>query len=69
MEIIDTKKELNKPMYFRDVLGMFRVVSTAPSGTPKSAQDQIVIYTSGSTYRLYWFDTTAGVWHYVTASA
>ena len=52
-----------------DILGKFEVVSTAPAGKPSSISGQIKIYTSGSTYRLYWYDTTAGTWHYVTATA
>lgn len=52
-----------------DVFGTFRVVTAAPTGRPKKFIDQVVVYTNGATLRLYWFDTKASVWHYVTATA
>ena len=54
---------------FDNLLGSFEVVSVAPTSTPTRASKQIKIYTNGTTLRLYWFDTNAGVWHYVTATA
>lgn len=47
---------------------LFKTVSTAPSGVPTSASEQVQIYVNGATYRLYWFDATNQVWHYVTAT-
>jgi len=52
-----------------DLFGKFEVVSVAPLGKPSTFSQQVKIYTNGATYRLYWYDTTAGVWHYVTATA
>ena len=51
------------------VWGLFRTVSSAPNGKPVKFADQVVIYTNSTTYRLYWYDTNADVWHYVTATA
>lgn len=52
-----------------DIFGLFETVSTAPVGVPNTPYDQIKIYVNSTTYRLYWYDSTAGVWHYVTATA
>lgn len=62
-------KQTNTRVNFFDILGKFEVVSSAPSGKPNNVSEQIKIYVNGATYRLYWYDTTAGVWHYVTATA
>lgn len=53
----------------RDLVDMFEVVSAAPSSAPKRVGDQVKIYTNGATFRLYWYDQSAAVWHYVTATA
>lgn len=53
----------------KNVIGMFDTVSTAPTAVPYNWQDQVKIYVNGSTYRLYWYDTNANTWHYVTATA
>lgn len=53
----------------RDFTGLFKTVSTAPTGVPRKMIDQVVVYVNGATLRLYWFDAKAGVWHYVTATA
>lgn len=53
----------------RDLFGMIETVSVAPSAVPQTLYDQFKIYTNSTTYRFYWYDTTAGVWHYVTATA
>jgi len=53
----------------RDILGKIEVVSAAPIGNPTDIGAQLKIYTNGSTYRLYWYDTTAGTWHYILATA
>jgi hypothetical protein len=65
-----TSEEINKPedKKFGDIFGMFRVSSTAPTGKPVKASDQIVIYTNSTTYRLYWYDQNANVWHYISAT-
>ena len=60
---------LNQPQNFNSLFGLFRVSDTAPTGKPTRFSDQVVIYTNSTTYRLYWYDTNAGVWHYVTATA
>lgn len=54
---------------FRDILGKIQVVSTVPIGKPTTVEGQFKIYTNGTTFRFYWYDTTAGTWHYVTATA
>lgn len=51
------------------LLGKIEVVSAAPAGKPTSIFGQFKIYTNGATLRFYWYDTTAGAWHYVTATA
>ena len=50
-----------------DIFGKLEVVSVAPVGTPANISGQIKIFTNGTTYRLYWYDTTAGAWHYIPA--
>lgn len=52
-----------------DILGLFEVVSVAPTGVPRDVYDQIKIYVNSTTYRLYWYDNVGHVWHYVTATA
>lgn len=52
-----------------DILGLFETVSSVPSGTPRDVYDQVKIYVNSTTYRLYWYDATGHVWHYVTATA
>ncbi len=52
-----------------DIIGLFQTVSVAPTQIPISPYQQVQIYVSGTTYRLYWYDNTAGLWHYVTATA
>lgn len=73
------KEITNKVEYFKDnlpqqqlgqnIAGMFQTVSTAPTNTPKNFFDQVQIYVNGGTLRLYWYDTVANTWHYVTATA
>lgn len=60
---------LEKRINLRDILGKIEIVSAAPVGKPANIGEQLKIYTNGSTYRFYWYDTTAGTWHYVTATA
>lgn len=52
-----------------DIIGLFETVSAVPTGIPTSPYEQIKIYVSGGTLRLYWYDSVAHVWHYVTATA
>lgn len=52
-----------------NIFGKIEVVSVAPVGKPNDIAGQFKIYTNGATYRFYWYDTVAGVWHYVTATA
>lgn len=52
-----------------DILGLFETVSVAPTGTPRDLYDQVKIYVNSTTYRLYWYDSSGHVWHYVTATA
>ena len=51
------------------IFGKIEVVSVAPVGKPTDISGQFKIFTNGATLRFYWYDTTAGVWHYVTATA
>jgi hypothetical protein len=53
----------------QNLQGMYQTVSVAPTGIPLTIQNQIQIYVNGATLRLYWYDISAGVWHYVTATA
>lgn len=52
-----------------DIIGLFETVSVAPTIRPNSPYEQVKVYVNGATLRLYWYDTIAGVWHYVTATA
>jgi hypothetical protein len=54
---------------FKDIFGKIEVVSAAPVGKPNDISGQLKIYTNGATLRFYWYDTVAGLWHYVTATA
>lgn len=56
-------------IYFKNLFGLFETVSVAPTTVPKTTYDCIKVYTNGATYRLYWYDSVANVWHYVTATA
>lgn len=56
-------------IYLRNLFGLFETVSAAPTTVPKTTFDQIKIYVNGATYRLYWYDSVANTWHYVTATA
>ena len=52
---------------FDDFFGMFKTVTSAPSGIPKTPQDQIVVYfSSPSTWKLYVYDTLNNAWKSVT---
>lgn len=59
----------SKRILLTDVFGLFETVSVVPTQVPQTIFDQVKVYVSGATLRLYWYDTTAGVWHYVTATA
>lgn len=59
----------DNPQNLRDLWGMFRTVSTAPTSKPRRVSEQIVIYKNGGTKRLYWYDPINDVWSYVTATA
>jgi len=75
-DVIDKTKVLSngdfrmeQPLkHFREIMGLFEVVSSAPSHQPKRFYDQIKIYKSGATRRLYWYDQNAGEWVYVAGS-
>jgi len=56
-------------VFIKNLWGAFEVVSVAPTSTPNTMYEQIKIYVNGVTYRLYWYDTVGGAWHYVTATA
>lgn len=75
-DLADTKRRLDDLEWevdhvdlTTDIFGLFETVSTAPTNAPKGPYDQVKIYVNGATYRLYWYDGTANVWHYVTATA
>lgn len=50
------------------IIGMFQVVSVAPTTVPRTAYDQIQIYTNSTTYRLYWYDWHNQAWRYATGT-
>ena len=52
-----------------DIIGLFETVSAAPTIIPTSPYEQIKIYVNGATLRLYWYDSVAHAWHYVTATS
>lgn len=47
-----------------DIIGLFEVVSSVPTGTPKGLYDQIKIYSSGGTRRLYCYEYVSQSWRY-----
>jgi len=51
-----------------DIIGLFEVVSAAPTGVPKDLFDQVKIYHNGTTYRLYWYDNVNHEWRYATGT-
>ena len=53
----------------QQIYGMFQTVSAVPTKEPVNWFNQIQIYVNGGTLRLYWYDTIAHVWHYVTATS
>jgi hypothetical protein len=56
----------------RNIIGYvetrIQTISSAPSGTPAN-NDQIKLYVNGSTYRIYIYDFTNSVWHYINLTA
>lgn len=73
-QVDDLKRRLDKLEAKRtsiivDVIDLFETVSVAPTGIPSGPWGQIKIYVNGATLRLYWFDSVANTWHYVTATA
>lgn len=60
---------LDRQMRASEVFGMFQTVSVEPTKTPINYLNQVKVYVNGGTLRLYWYDTVANVWHYVTATA
>ncbi len=48
-----------------DIIGLFEVVSTAPSVAPTNVYQQVKLYANGSTYRLYLYDYLNRAWRYV----
>ncbi len=76
IEILETQMRehahngfLGGQIYLRSLFGLFETVSVAPTTIPKTTYDQIKIYVNGATLRFYWYDSVAGIWHYVTATA
>lgn len=53
-------------IYLKHIFGLFEVVSSAPTTTPKTSYDQVKIYSSGGTFRLYVYDSVGGAWHYAS---
>lgn len=47
-----------------DITGLFEVVSSVPSGKPKSPYEQIKIYENGGTHQLYWYDYINDAWRH-----
>lgn len=52
-----------------DIIGLFETVSVVPTNIPTAPYEQIKVYVNGATLRLYWYDSVAHLWHYVTATA
>lgn len=50
---------------FEDLWGTLRLVSSAPSWTPRGRiEDSLALYISGATYRLYVYDYQNGAWRF-----
>jgi len=60
---------LPPPPELANIVGLVPTVSAAPAHVPRNFADQFRIYVNGATLRFYWYDSTAGAWHYVTATA
>jgi hypothetical protein len=60
--------EINLQQQIRgqNVFGLFRTVSSAPTGVPNTSLDQIQFLKSGSTLQLYFYDATNHAWHFAT---
>ena len=62
-QIATLRQQLNMPINLdTGVAGMFEVVSSVPTGVPRSLFEQIKIYTTATTYRLYWYDWVNHAW-------
>jgi len=56
------------PINLFDLIGLIEVVSSAPTGVPKTFWDATKIYSNGGTRRLYLYVTdsvSSGAWRYV----
>lgn len=52
---------------FEDLWGTIRVVSSAPTWTPRGRlEDSLALYVNAGTRRLYIYDQSTTSWHYVT---
>src|SRR6185503_3958341 len=59
----------NKRLVFNTgIIGLFETVSAVPTNVPISPYDQIKIYINATTYRLYWWNNTDHLWHYINAT-
>ena len=71
---VEINQEVDEPILnmpttnVRDIKGLFKTVSTAPTRTPRSIYEKIQTYRSGTTYRLYWYSTGDNAWHFIPAS-
>lgn len=54
------------PVKLKNLAGMLRTVSAAPTWAPTCLFEQVVVYRNGATLRLYVYDVTNKAWRYAT---
>ena len=64
----DNNNNEKRNIHFRELFGLFEMVSAVTTLTPKRFSEQIKIYKSGATRRLYWYDNVTNEWVYVAGS-
>lgn len=70
-EALDTsndfdKKTKDQPISLKSIEGLFEVVSTIPTGKPKTLYGSIKLYVNGATINLYVYDNLNDSWRAFT---
>ena len=66
----ESEKKLENTVFFENVIGYIKTVTTIPTYTPKNINQAIRIYmdsvSSPTTKRLYIYSFEAKIWNYIT---
>jgi len=62
----DEDEDKDKLLELRDLFGMVRTLTVAPTHTPKKFSEQIIIAVAGGNNSLYVYDTTNNKWRAAT---